>query len=72
MTKVQARFTLERPPDDAVWDAVARAHSLYGIGRLLVDSSCGAVTVDYDASRLTRAQVESSLRSAGIPLLPAA
>jgi hypothetical protein len=67
MTKVQIRFELERPLDDLLLRHIADAHSIYGIGRIVPEG--GALVVDYDASRLTVADVEAALRRAGIPVV---
>ena len=71
MTKVQARFRLARPLDEKLMARIADAHSIYGIARVQVDGEGGNLTVDFDASRLKRQEVEAALRSAGIPVFPA-
>ena len=68
MTRVQARYLLEGPLDQALLSAVARAHSIYGIQGVQVASPPDAVLVEYDASRLTPKQVISALLSIGLPV----
>jgi len=68
MTRVQARYLLEGPLDQALLSAVARAHSIYGIQSVRVASPPEAVEVEYDASRLTPKQVISALLSIGLPV----
>ena len=68
MTKVQIRFRLQRPLDDAMLARISDAHAVYGIQKLQVTSSLDQLLVEYDATRLRPAQVESVLASAGIPV----
>jgi hypothetical protein len=70
MTKVQMRFSLQRPLDDASLTAISNAYSIYGIQKIRVDPSMEALTVEYDATRLRPAEVESALATAGIPVNP--
>jgi hypothetical protein len=71
MTKIQVRFRLQRPLDDAMLSRISDAHAQYGIQRIDVDPSLDALTVDYDATRLRPAEVESVLAGAGIPVVRA-
>ena len=66
MTKVQTEFRLGKPLDEAMMARIADAHSLYGILRIKVASSLDNLTVEYDATRLRPAEVESALAGAGI------
>jgi hypothetical protein len=66
MTKVQIRFRVERPLDDAMLSRIADAHALYGIQRVSVSPARDGLTVEYDATRLRPADVESALAGAGI------
>jgi hypothetical protein len=70
MTKVQMRFRLQRPLDDASLTGISNAYSIYGIQKIRVDPSMEALTVEYDATRLRPAEVESALATAGIPVDP--
>ncbi len=67
MTKVELNFALARPLDAALLRKIARARAIYGIARIQPAPSLDALTVEYDASRLTEADVEAALRRAGIP-----
>jgi hypothetical protein len=68
MTKVQLRYDLLRPLDEALMERIAAAHSVYGIQRVQVAPTLDHLIVDYDASRLTEPQVESVLLRAGLPV----
>ena len=67
MTKVQRHFQLQRPIDEALMEQIAAVNSIYGIERVRVEPS-GNLMVEYDATRLNVAQVESALEQAGIPV----
>ncbi len=71
MTKVQIRFRLEKPLDEALLARISDAHALYGIHRVIVAPSLDSLTVEYDATRLGPAEVESALAGSGIPVQPA-
>jgi len=66
MTKVQIRFRLRQPLSDSLLQTIANAHSVYGILRVRLAPSMDNLTVDYDATRLRPAEVESALAGAGI------
>ena len=68
MTKVQMRFRLLKPLDEAQLARLSDAHSLYGILRVKLTPSLDGLTVEYDATRLRPAEVESALAGAGIPV----
>ena len=67
MTKVDLRFRLTRPLDEALMGRIADAHGVYGILLVRLADTLDRVTVEYDASRLTGDQVEGVLHRAGIP-----
>jgi allophanate hydrolase subunit 1 len=67
MTKVQRHFHLQRQIDEALMEQIARVNSIYGIERIRVEAS-GNLMVEYDATRLNTAELESSLERAGIPV----
>jgi hypothetical protein len=66
MTKVQLEYKLTRPVDDAIMDAIARAHGIYGLIRLSLAPSLDRITVEYDASRLSPLEIETILHNLGI------
>ncbi len=71
MTKVQIRFRVQRPLDEAMLERISDVHALYGIQYVKVDPSLESLTVEYDATRLRPQEVESALTGAGIPVVPA-
>lgn len=68
MTKVTLHYDLLRPLTDDDLDAVANVHSTYGIARVQVAPSLDKITVDYDASRLMKSDVEATLARHGVPI----
>ncbi len=68
MTKVQIRFRLERPLDEQMMPSIALAHSVYGFVHVHVEPSTNEIVVEYDASRLRRADVGAELKRHGIPV----
>lgn len=71
MTKIQVRFRLARRLDDAMMERLATAHAIYGIQGIQVAPSLDGLTVEFDATRLLRAEVEAALAGAGIPVAAA-
>ena len=69
MTKVQLRYDLMRPMDDTMLEQIARVHSVYGIVRVQLSDTMNKLVVDYDASRLSEADVETVLHKAGLPIV---
>jgi hypothetical protein len=69
MTKVQAHFRLQKPLDEILLSRISDAHALYGIQKVQVAPSLDRLMVEYDATRLRPAEVESALAGAGIPVL---
>src|SRR5258708_20396767 len=70
MTKVQLRYSLLRPLDDELMKRISDAHAIYGIERIQVAPTLDTVLVEFDASRLTRNNVEATLHVTGIPVRP--
>ena len=68
MTKVQTRFRLQKPLDDSSLNGLAAANAIYGIHRLKLSPAMDELMVEYDATRLRPAEVESALAVAGIPI----
>jgi hypothetical protein len=68
MTKVTLHYDLSRQLGDQDLENIARVHAAYGIARVRVAPSLDKITVDYDASRLTRRDVEAILSRHGIPV----
>lgn len=66
MTKLQIRFKLQKPLDDVLLSHISDAHSFYGIFQIQVSPAMDGLMVEYDATRLKPAEVESALAGAGI------
>lgn len=72
MTKIQLRYELTKPLDDTLLDRISRLNGVYGIERIQVSPGMDWIIVEYDASRLSGAEVENILHRSGIPVqLPA-
>jgi copper chaperone CopZ len=69
MTKVQKHFQLQRPLDEPLMEQIAAANSVYGIERIQISPSRETLMVEFDASRLRDAEVESALQREGIPVV---
>ena len=68
MTKVTLHYDLSRPLGDSDLDNIGRLHGVYGMVRVQVAPSLDKITVDYDASRLLKKDVEAELARHGIPI----
>jgi hypothetical protein len=68
MTKVTLHYDLTRPLTDEDFDQIALVHSTYGMARTQLNPSLDRLTVDYDASRLMKTDVEAVLARHGIPI----
>ena len=69
MTKVTLHYHLTRPLGDEDFVNIASVHATYGMTRVQVAPSLDRITVDYDASRLMKSDVEAVLARHGIPIL---
>jgi hypothetical protein len=72
MTKVTLHYDLSRPLSDFDLESLARVHSVYGMVRVQVAPTLDKITVDYDASRLMKRDVEAVLARHDIPIQAAA
>jgi hypothetical protein len=68
MTRVQMHFRLLKPLDDAMMKRLSDESTLYGIQQVKLNPSLDGLMVEYDASRLRPADVETALSGAGIPV----
>ena len=69
MTKITRHYDLERKlTEEADYSQIAALHSVYGMVRVQLAPSLDKITVDYDASRLMKNDVEAALARYGIPL----
>ena len=69
MTKVQTRFRVTKPLDEAALERIAGLHALYGIQKIRVAEALDSLTVEYDATRLRPAEVEAAFTGAGIAVV---
>ena len=68
MTKVTLHYDLSRTLTDEDYENIAAVHSVYGMVRVQVAPALDKITVDYDASRLMKKDVEATLARFGIPV----
>lgn len=68
MTKVTLHYNLTRPLDDSDLENLANVHGTYGMARVQIAPSLDRITVDYDASRLMKTDVEAELARYSIPI----
>jgi len=68
MTKVTLHYDLTRPLTNADLDNIYNVHATYGMARVQVAPALDKITVDYDASRLTRKDMEAVLARHAIPV----
>jgi hypothetical protein len=68
MTKVDVTFKLSRALTDHDLASISRIHSVYGILAARLLPSGDELFVEYDASRLSPAEVRGILEQHGIPL----
>jgi hypothetical protein len=69
MTKVTLHYDLARPLTEPELGSVADLPSTYGLERVQVNPALDKITVDYDASRLMKTDVESVLHRHGLPIV---
>lgn len=70
MTKCERTYELARPLDDALLEQIAALHSVAGIQKLCAAPQLDAITVGWDAARLSIPQLESILAQHGFALKP--
>jgi len=68
MTKVTLHYDLDRPLNDEDCEQIAAIHGTYGMSRVRLAPTLDKITVDYDASRLMRQDVEAVLVQHGVPI----
>ena len=69
MTKLTLHYDLERKlTEEEDYTHIAAIHSVYGMVRVQLAPSLDKITVDYDASRLSRKDMEATLARYDIPL----
>ncbi len=70
MTKCERTYELARPLDDALLGQVSSLLGMHGIQKLRVASQLDAITVGWDAARLSIPELESLLAQHGFALKP--
>ena len=60
------RFRSSKPLDEPLLERIRDLHAVYGVLGVQVAPSLDVLTVEYDATRLRPAEVESALERAGI------
>ena len=68
MTKVTLHYELSRALTNDDCSSIAAIHGVYGMARVAPDASLCGITVDYDASRLMKKDVEAALARFGVPV----
>ena len=68
MTKVTLHYDLARKLAEDDYANIAAVHSVYGMVRVQLAPSLDKITVDYDASRLMKKDVEAALARYAIPV----
>ena len=68
MTKVTLHYDLTRKLTDEDCSNVAALHGVFGMARVVIAPALDKITVDYDASRLMRKDVESILARFSVPV----
>ena len=68
MTAVEVLFRYGAQPSESVMSAYAQLSDVYGIRRLQLREPEHTIRVEYDATRLNEAKVESLLRAAGFDI----
>jgi hypothetical protein len=72
MTKVTLHYDLHRPLTEEDLARIPGLYSVYGFVRVAVAPSREKIDVDYDASRLTKGDLEATLARHGVPIRVAA
>lgn len=71
MTRVQVRYRLRQPLDEAMMTRLSGTTAVYGIQKVKLAPTLDSLMVEYDATRMRPAEVASALAGAGIPIEPA-
>ena len=69
MTTVDILLRYATPPTEAVASALARTREVYGVLRLSFDRAAHTLRVEYDATRLSAAEVIQLVRSSGLQVI---
>ena len=69
MTKVTLHYNLSRTLTEPELQTIAGLSSIFGIERVQVAPALDKLTVDYDASRMMKTDLESVLHKHGLPVV---
>lgn len=76
MTTVEILYRYTAPPSESVAFALGGIRDVYGIRRVTLDAAAHTLRIEFDATRLTAANVTRLARQAGLeiaeelPLIP--
>ena len=70
MTKCERTYELAHPLNDALLQKISDMHTVVGIQKMRPRADLNAITVGWDAARLSIPQLESILAQHGFPLKP--
>jgi copper chaperone CopZ len=68
MTNVEISYNYGMSPDEAVMRGIDNIREVYGIRKLKLNEESRTVAVEYDATRLSPANVANLLRRSGLDL----
>jgi hypothetical protein len=68
MTKVTLHYDLERKLTEEDYANIAAVHGVYGMTRVQLAPTLDKITVDYDASRMMKDDVEAALARYSLPI----
>ncbi|HSA93158.1 MAG TPA: hypothetical protein VLE48_09130 [Terriglobales bacterium] len=68
MTAVEVVYRYGLPPTENDLRALSTVREVYGVRRIELDATSRTIRVEYDASRLSAAEISSLLRRAGFDL----
>ena len=69
MTTVDILLRYAAPPTESVAAALASAREVYGIRKLRFDQAAHTLRVEYDATRLSAAEVIQLVRKSGLQVI---
>jgi hypothetical protein len=68
MTKLKTAYRLSRPLAAEDLNNISRLYAVYGVFAIKLSKSLDELNVEYDASRLTEADLRVTLEQHGLPL----
>jgi hypothetical protein len=71
MTQLDVVYRYGAQPSEAAILAIARVREVYGVRKVAFDEAEKTVRVEYDATRLTDANINQLLRRAGLDIVEA-